>query len=464
MGPEIGKFVVGFLAVGLPVVFLLLWLQERGHCGKLRDRFASVLDIEEETTKVAVERDSALQDLEAFRKECAEKTASALQDLENLQKDYMGKREVYDRLKREVAIFDEKLAFAEMGVYEPHFDFEDSESFKEEIRDVREEQKDMVRDKEAVTCKIEWRLEGSVSKGRTMINRIIRLTLRAFNNECDAAIANTRWNNVNAMEKRILNAAAQIDKLNVSNHVVIEKGYLDLKLKELFLNHEYREQLKRERDERNEAARLAREEKKLLKEAEAAEKEEEKYKEMLAQAQKEIAGKTGEDISEMQKHIQELEKKLEEAHAISERSRAMAERTRSGYVYIISNIGSFGEDIVKIGLTRRLEPDDRVRELGDASVPFPFDTHAMIYSDDAPALESALHSKFNDRRVNMANMRKEFFRVGLDEVENAVKRLQPKASFFKDREAQDYHETIARRRAEVERTSTQADNDLPASI
>ena len=124
----------------------------------------------------------------------------------------------------------------------------------------------------------------------------------------------------------------------------------------------------------------------------------------------------------------------------------MAERTKTGWVYIISNIGSFGKDIVKIGLTRRLEPEDRIRELGDASVPFLFDTHAMIYSEDAPALERALHGEFEPVRVNAENFRKEFFRASLDEVEAAVKRLAPAAGFFRDREAQEYQETLSRRK------------------
>ena len=130
--------------------------------------------------------------------------------------------------------------------------------------------------------------------------------------------------------------------------------------------------------------------------------------------------------------------------------------TRSGYVYIVSNIGSFGDDVVKIGLTRRLDPDDRVRELGDASVPFKFDTHAIIYSEDAPALETALHQEFSDRRINASNLRKEFFRVTLDEVEEAVRKLAPDASFLKDREAQEWHETLALRKqalVDVQRAS-----------
>ena len=447
------SLVIAFLILGLPVLLLVLLIKARGRAAraenenqKLQVRFAPVLSIEDEASKASVERDSILR------------------DLENLRKDYAEKRDVYNRLRSEVAIFDEKLAFAEMGVYEPHFDFGDSESFKKVISEIRAKQKAMVKAKAAVTCEVEWTVEGNKSKGQTMTNRQIRLTLRAFNNECDAAIANTRWNNVNAMEKRILNAADKIDKLNASSQVIIEEDYLSLKLDELFLSHEYREKLKHERDERTEAARFGREEKKLIQEAEAAEEEEAKYRQILAQAQRDAVGKAGQDVERMQEHIAELEKKLTEMHAISERARSMAERTRSGYVYIVSNIGSFGDDIVKIGLTRRLNPDDRVRELGDASVPFIFDTHAMIHSDDAPALESALHAEFHSRRVNAANLRKEFFRVGLDEVEGAVKRLEPKASFFKDREAQDYHETIARRCLEAEKISTKLDSELPLSI
>jgi hypothetical protein len=125
----------------------------------------------------------------------------------------------------------------------------------------------------------------------------------------------------------------------------------------------------------------------------------------------------------------------------------LAEKTRSGFIYIISNIGSFGKDVVKIGLTRRLDPVDRIRELGDASVPFSFDTHAIIYSDDAPTLERALHREFEPARINAMNARKEFFRARLEEVEAAVRRLAPSAPFHRDIEAQDYRETLSKRNA-----------------
>ena len=142
----------------------------------------------------------------------------------------------------------------------------------------------------------------------------------------------------------------------------------------------------------------------------------------------------------------------------------MAEQTRSGYVYVISNIGSFGEDIVKIGLTRRLDPEDRIRELGDASVPFLFDTHALIYSEDAPALERALHNEFDTARVNATNFRKEFFRANLDQIEGAVRRVAPQASFFRNREAQEYRETLAKRRQAAELMQAEEVEPLPMAI
>jgi hypothetical protein len=297
-----------------------------------------------------------------------------------------------------------------------------------------------------------------------MTNRNIRLTLRAFNNECEAAIANTRWNNVNAMEKRIVRAQEQIDKLNASNTTYISPQYVELKLRELYLTHEYREKIKAEREERAEAARLAREEQKLQRDLERAQEEEGHYAKLLERAKAEARQIVGPQLKAFEQQIATLEKDLAAAQAKTERAKAMAERTRSGYVYVISNIGSFGEGVIKIGLTRRLDPVDRVRELGDASVPFTFDTHAMIYSDDAPAVERALHAEFEATRINMQNMRKEFFRASIEDVEAAVIRVAPEAQFFRDIEAQEYRETLARRQNELEREAALQSAEFPAEL
>lgn len=375
----------------------------------------------------------------------------------NLDAKYQKKLAIYETLCREIAVYDEKLSFIELGVYEPHFDFGDSKHFKAEIVACRARQKDSIAAKTSCTYPDNFTLDGSLSKGRSMMNRQLRLTMRAFNNECEAAIANTRWNNVNAMERRILNSAKQINAANQSLGVEITDAYVALKLHELYLTHEYCEQQKVEKDARAEQARQEREEKALLRAAEQAEREEARRRQELEQAQAEA--KDGELTDELRQRIAALEAALEAAHVEAKRFRSLAERTKSGYVYVISNVGAFGGDIVKIGMTRRLDPDDRVKELSDASVPFSFDTHAMIYSDEAPALESALHKEFGDRRVNMANLRKEFFRVSLDQVEEAVRRLAPKASFIKDREAQEWHETRARRNEVLE-----AEHAFPSTL
>lgn len=413
---------------------------------KIEERFKDIIDIEQEVAR--------LNDIRMAKEK----------SVEEVRAGYKHKKHVYDRLRSELAIYDERLSFAELGIYEPHFDFQDSEAFKAAIKSVREKQKAMVSSKSAVICTEEWTVDGSKSKGRTMTGRNIRLALRAFNQECEVAVANARWNNVNAMEKRIGNARVQIDKLNVSNHIFIQQEFVDLKLKELYLTHEYREKLKVEKDERSEASRLVRDEAKLLKDAAAAQKKEDEYTALLDMARKEAGLATSDEIDEVNKRVKDLEQQLEDAHDRNERAQAMAEKTKSGYVYIISNIGSFGDGVIKIGMTRRLEPYDRIKELGDASVPFLFDTHAMIYSDDAPALEKTLHAEYDDRRVNAANYRKEFFRVAVDEVEEAVLRLAPEADFFSDIEAQEFHETKAKRKEEADRLDEMAAAEFPAEI
>jgi hypothetical protein len=425
------------------------------------ERYASIVDMEAEVERLRALGQSQVDETEAKVSKLNGEARAMRDNIRELREDYKQKRSIYDRLKSELAVFDERLALAELGVYEPHFDFGDSEVFKSAIKASRDNQKDMVKSKMAVFGTKEWTVDGSVKKGETMINRAVRITLRAFNNECEAAIANTRWNNVQAMEKRIVRARDAIDKLNASNHVVISEDYLQAKLRELRLTHEYREQLKKERDERAEAARLKREEKRLLQESKAARKEEERYQQLLEKARAELGVVTSEAH---QAKVEELEQLLAEAHAKTERAQAMAEKTKSGFVYVISNIGSFGEDVVKIGLTRRLDPSDRVRELGDASVPFLFDTHAMIYSEEAPALEAALHSEFAEQRINAANMRKEFFRVTLSEVEEAVQRLAPDADFHTDVEAQEFYETLAKRKELAERLAENDARELPVEI
>ena len=174
-----------------------------------------------------------------------------------------------------------------------------------------------------------------------------------------------------------------------------------------------------------------------------ATKEEETIRKAMEKAREETAHASAQDRAKFEAQLAELNQKLVDAEAKNQRALSMAQQTRSGHVYIISNIGSFGEDILKIGMTRRLQPEDRIWELSDASVPFDFDVHAMIRSDDAPALERLLHGCFDDLRVNKVNYRKEFFRVPIQRLRDFVAEKALEATFTMTAEAREYRETLA---------------------
>ena len=275
--------------------------------------------------------------------------------------------------------------------------------------------------------------------------------LRAFNGECDSAILKTRWNNELKMEKRIMKSFEMINKMGETHKIEITNRYLQLKLNELRLTHEYKEKKHEEKEEQKRIKAQIKEEERAQKEAEKAreeaEKEERRYEKALEKARKEIGNLQGVKLEKMKLRMQQMEQELEQAKEMKERAISQAQLTKSGHVYVISNIGSFGDNIYKIGMTRRLEPMDRVKELGDASVPFPFDVHAMIYSENAPELENNLHKKFEDRSLNLVNKRKEFFNVTLDEIEEAVIENFGEIEFTKLAEAREYHESTAKRKS-----------------
>ena len=412
-----------------------------------RRRFSKIISVNEEVEKVTSDK-----------KKLEKK-------LETLRSDYKGKKEVFDSLVKEVAIYDEEIQLAELGFYKPHYGFDTPEQYKNKIDEVRSKQKQLIFDKTAIYCNTEWTVEGSKSKGRTMTNRGIRLTARAFNNECDSAISSISWNNASRMEARIEKAYSAINKLNESNAIRIAPEYLRLKLQELWSTHEYKEKKQQIKEEQAEIRLQIREEAKLQQEVEQTLKDEEKYQKLLDKAKVEAEKAAGSKLEKLKEKIKALNKDLEEAHAKSERAKSMAQQTRAGHVYVVSNIGSFGEGVHKVGMTRRLDPLDRVKELSDASVPFSFDIHAMIYSEDAPSLENALHKVFDHRRINLVNNRKEFFSVELKEIAKEMKLIEPNAEFIETIEAREYTETkLLRLQQADEGSRLDIKNKFPTAI
>ena len=366
---------------------------------------------------------------------------------EKLENKYKKGRERYISLLKELTILEERLDIYSFGLYEPHFNYDTPEKFKDDLDSCYAERKHMVKSDLAVTAHTKWTVNGSIVEGRKQTRHYTKIMLRAFNGECDSALLKVRWNNVQSMEERIRKSFDAINSLGKTHDIELNEEYLDVRLKELWLTHEYQNKLYEEKEEQRRIREQIREEERSIKEMEAArkeaEKEEARYTKALEKARSEIFEKHGLEKEELNAKIQKLDEKLREIIELKNRAISMAQITKAGYVYIISNIGSFGENIFKIGMTRRLEPSDRVRELSGASVPFPFDIHAMVYSENAPELESNLHKKFRYQRVNLVNGRKEFFNVSLDEVASATQELNHDIEFTKLAEARDFRKTQA---------------------
>ncbi|WP_163582092.1 DUF4041 domain-containing protein [Gracilibacillus saliphilus] len=381
--------------------------------------------------------------------------AKKQKQIEMLEKQISTLENNKDQKQQELIILEDELLYQSFGFYDPKFELENSEQYKEKLSDIRSRQKEMVKNKQATNHFDEWTLEGSKQKGKVMNNNNIKLTIRSFNNECDAAIANVKFNNINAMEKRIKKSAEQLNKTNKHNRIEIKDSYVALKLDELYLAYEYAQKKEDEKEEQRQLREQIREEKKVQQEIEKQrkklEKDEQHHKQALEQYNKQLENANEELKLEIESKIQEVTERMEELKQEQQQVDYREQNAKAGYVYIISNIGSFGEDVYKIGMTRRLEPNERVKELGDASVPFLYDIHAMIFSNDAPALEATLHREFEDKRLNLVNLRKEFFSVSLSEISEVVKAKHDKVvEFTKLAEAEEWRKSEKIRKEKIE--------------
>ena len=278
-----------------------------------------------------------------------------------------------------------------------------------------------------------------------MIKDMQKLLLRAFNVECDDIVDNVKISNFDRSKDRIYKSSEQISKLGDIMSISITPRYTRLKIEELSLALDFVQKKQEEKEKIKEERERQREEAKAQKEIAEAKKKLEKERSHYLNALKSVdeqLEKAPDDANLLAKK-RELELNLEDtAKAIEDVDYREANK-RAGYVYIISNIGAFGEGVYKIGMTRRLDPIDRVNELGDASVPFNFDVHALIFTDDAPGLENALHKAFEDRKVNKINPRREFFRVSLQEIKDEVRKNFDKTVEWVDvPEAEQYRQSL----------------------
>ncbi len=354
-------------------------------------------------------------------------------------------KQILNSIQSQIKEAEQELSSFQSAILIAHYDFSEydalsSEDCKNKLAMIRNDEKELIKSDRAVF------IDSDGSK--KMINDNIKQILRCFNSECDNILMSVSGKNIDTMRSKITKSYETLNKIFSVDGISLQKELLELKLEEL--NLVYTAEIKREQEHELQKAIKEQmlEEEKIRREIEAQKAKIEKDQ---AQCSKEVNKlmtymQKSQNDAEKQLYIdkiKELEDKLKELELAKETVLEREANAKAGFVYVISNIGSFGENIYKIGMTRRLEPMDRIKELSSASVPFEFDVHAMIFADDAPALETILHQHFEKQSVNRVNLRKEFFNITLDEIEQFVKEnFNNTVEFTKIPLATEYRQTL----------------------
>jgi len=417
---------------------------------KERDTLKSILadtdkmeyhQLKQAIENLGLQKDKVIQETQVAQAEFTKRRQGFDQQLAELAKQI-------DLRRKEIIVLDDEILLESFDLYKPKFKFLAREEYKKRLDACREKQKKLIKDGNAVSANENWTVNNSKAEGRKMVNDMKKLILRSFNNECDYCVDNVKFNNMEVNEKRIEKSFEELNKLGRIMQASIAEAYKKLKYEELYLAFEYQQKKQEEKEEQKRVREELREQQKLEQEVRQAREKIAKEKKHFVRAISELEMKLQgtlndseralmlERLDEVKGQYSELEK---EEKVIDYRE----QNAKAGYVYIISNIGSFGENVYKIGMTRRLEPLERIDELGDASVPFEFDIHALIFTENAPALETKLHEHFYKNRINKLNDRKEFFKADIHEIEKVVRENYDKVvDVVKEAPAEEYRESL----------------------
>nr|WP_321026334.1 DUF4041 domain-containing protein [Clostridium neonatale] len=433
-------WVIGLFCFIFPVIGIILIILQHKDDKELFNKYGAIDMLD---NKITTLNEEYSQKNENLQKEYEEK----LKNLENSHSNKLHSlTQKYDSLMQKFNSLQTEYDSLNTDVILKHYDLSDydgltSEECKNKITLLKMQEKELIKSNDAVVIYSD--------ANKSVINNNLKQILRCFNTECDNILMNLSVKNIDNMRGKISKSFESINKIFKVDGLELNKSLLELKLEELNLVYTY--ELKREQ------------ELELQKEIKAQMIEEEKVRREIEQEKKKIEKDQAQftnEINKLMKYLQqasndtekqlyiekvkELEEKLKELEKVKETVLERGANAKAGFVYIISNIGSFGEDIYKIGMTRRLEPMDRIKELSSASVPFEFDVHAMIFSDDAPDLESKLHKHFQKQSLNKVNLRKEFFHVTLDEIEQVVKEnFNNAVEFTRIPVAKEYRQSLA---------------------
>lgn len=395
-------------------------IQLEAELATLQERYAQLQALAKKYGAMEVTELQGLIAKESARLEIAQRQTAAAE----VEAAAVGAR--IAELRKEVLVVEEVLLLESFALYVPKFKLNASYEYKTRLDAVRDHQKALIKSGEAAIGKEGWEVNGSKAEGRKLVNDMAKLLLRSFNNECDVCVDNVKFDNVELGEKRIRQSFETCNRLGRVMSARLSDRYLNLKVEELHLAHEFQVKKQEEKEEAKRVREELREQQKVEQEIRAAREKIAKERKHFAAALKDLQVRlhkaaTEEDRVALLAKISEVEAGKAALDGEEKLIDYREQNAKAGYVYVISNVGAFGENVYKIGMTRRLDPMERIDELGDASVPFWFDVHAMVFSDNAPALEAKLHERFAAGRLNKVNGRKEFFRAQLGEIEAVIR-------------------------------------------
>ena len=380
------------------------------------------------------ERQQADERIRQLHRKAQADRDAAQESLRDLQRQNQLAAAQLAQLRAQVVQTQDVAMLQEAGLYEFRHRLADAVAYKSRLEDLRDQVKTAVRAGEAVESATDWMVNGSAGQGRKMLRETTKLMLRAYNAEADACLRTMRPHRLASCTDRLSKARDTIARLGSTMNIHITEHYHQLRITELELTSDYLAQVEEEKERVRAEREAARDEAALRREIEREKAKLAKEDAHWANVQQRMhaAGDTI-GLSEAEARRAEIAEALEDVEA-------RAANVRTGWVYVISNIGAFGQRMVKIGMTRRLDPTERVRELGDASVPFKFDIHALIFSSDAVTLETRLHQELAHRRVNQVNLRREFFYATPAEVRDLLQRIdgQHLLDFTEDCEASEW--------------------------
>lgn len=419
------------------------------NISELNDKLSFKLSLKEQE---ADQLDETIRNKKEEFKEIQDNISTEKHKLEFLLNKIVEKEKELDDVKAEVGDLESETEISSYGLYDTKFEFSNSLQYKDKLKEIRDNEKRAVKEKTAMYFNPNWQLNGSIAKGRQMNNKNMKAMIRSFNNECTEAIRKVTYSNFNLIHKRIQKSFEQHNKINSLNDLRIRDEYLNYKFDELDLAFGYKLKKEQEKDKLREERQREREEQQNKREFEKNNKRIDKDIKHYEKAIDELKNRQLEqDNEELQSKIAELMSEIEAKKAERQKQEKQMYTPTAGYVYIISNIGTFGKNVFKIGVTRRLTPEDRVNELSSASVPFKYDIHALIYSDNAFELETKLHNRFDKNRVNRINNRKEFFNITIDDIKSELENYKDATVTFNEKpEADEYRATLKIKQKEEE--------------